>query len=372
MAKAITKARVSIANTKTKSKALGVRILHTTDMRGYGEEPVFDRLLTAKELGWALTWYSSNMDDKTGIGFAVQYLTKIGRGDEAKLVKAGGEKYFPVTLGRIAKIILNGGSLPDYAMKNFDTAFFDGKERSLAAKAEVAPRKFKEEPRLNEKNVALLEPIMVAIEKMDKKFDLTKALDGVDGAKLLKVAQFLEAEYDHAKKEVPSFDTTQAKIDKALTYHNKIVDETFKLAGKTRGAPVKVVKPRKPRKKKVISPDRLVMKVAVAPEFPELKLKSIAPKEIIGAKALWLYDTRYSKLTVLRGEALSVKGSTVINFDEGTSMSKRCGRKAALITDNVIKAGKVALRHIFDDIKTAPITFTGRLNANIILLRVEK
>ena len=97
MAKAITKTRNAINDAKSKTKALGVKIIHPLDLGFYGPEPVYDRLLTPKELGAALTWYNYNMDDKMGLTFVIQFLNDQGLTEDAKVVKAAGEKYFSVT-----------------------------------------------------------------------------------------------------------------------------------------------------------------------------------------------------------------------------------------------------------------------------------
>lgn len=352
----------------------GVKVIHPVDAIGYGKEPVYDRLLTSTELGDALTWYNYNMDEKQSIGFLVDYLNRE-KDPRGAIIKAAKKLswVFPFSLGRLAKIMLNGGILPDYAMVNFEKAMKDGLEK-LAVESVV--EEYVSVPRLNEKNVELLEPIETAIDDLDLTFDLRDYLaeQKVPQAKAAKVAKFYAKMLADAEKVISE---DPEEYETFLEYLRAVVNEASEYAG-LEDEPVvegeKVKKPRKPRKKKVVPVEKIVAHIKTLPEFPELGITGCDPKTIVGASALWVYDTKYGKLTAFRAKegGLSVKRTVVINFDEEASQSKRVGRKAAEITKNVLASGKVGLRNFFKDIKTAEIKYTGRLNSNMILLRVEK
>ena len=103
-------------------------------------------------------------------------------------------------------------------------------------------------------------------------------------------------------------------------------------------------------------------------------MKSVEPKEIIKASQLWIFNTKNRKLGVYHAQdpqGLSIKGSTVINFDEDKSVTKTL-RKPDEILPQVMKAGKVALRKVLEDIRSVEVCLTGRINKDIILLRVIK
>jgi len=129
---------------------------------------------------------------------------------------------------------------------------------------------------------------------------------------------------------------------------------------------------RKPRKKKAVSSDKLVAKLKYAKDFKELKLTSIRPTEIVGAEVLWVYNTKTRKLgkyVAEFGAQLSVKGSTIQNYDEGQSLAKTL-RKPEQKLPELLKAGKVPLRKFLEEIKATAIKLNGRINADTILLRV--
>lgn len=133
---------------------------------------------------------------------------------------------------------------------------------------------------------------------------------------------------------------------------------------------------RKPRQKKVVSSDKLVAKMAYLKEFKEpaigLSLVSIRPTDVIGAESLWIYDTKKRKVGVyyaLPNETLSVKGSTIRNFDAQRSVMKRL-RKPAEKLKELTNAGKVQLRKYLEGIKAVEQTMKGRITKDTILLRV--
>ena len=127
---------------------------------------------------------------------------------------------------------------------------------------------------------------------------------------------------------------------------------------------------RKPRKKKTLSATRLINKLKYQQEFTDLKLVSVNPEKIIGAKELWVYNTRYKTLGVYHAvnsvRGLSVKGCTIQHFDEDTSIQKTV-RKPQEVLEVL---NKRSLKKQLKNMKTKEQTMTGRINAQTILLGV--
>ena len=157
-------------------KKIGKRTLATMNKGFYGEEPVYDRLLTSKELSEALTWYNYNMDEKTGNAQLVQFLEDQGRSDDAKAAKKGGDKFFTSSLGRLARIVNMGGKLPEFAIDNFENAFTECLIRFKEANQAAPKTVYKDTPKVNERNVELAEAIQQAIDKRAPRFSLIKFL----------------------------------------------------------------------------------------------------------------------------------------------------------------------------------------------------
>jgi hypothetical protein len=121
--------------------------------------------------------------------------------------------------------------------------------------------------------------------------------------------------------------------------------------------------------------EKLVAKVKFQKDFAPLKLVSIPPAQIVKAKSLWVYNTKYKQLTVYHAvddKGLGIKGTTITNFDTASSMTKRLGWKVEETLQAVLARGKIAVRKIMsEDLKKlSPMVAKGRLNENSILLRV--
>ena len=129
---------------------------------------------------------------------------------------------------------------------------------------------------------------------------------------------------------------------------------------------------RKPRKTKPKTADKLVSKMKFQKEHTELKIVSIDPSKIIGAKELWVFNTKYNVLSHYWSEqGLSVKGTTLQGVDESRSQQKKLRKPAdtlPLITGSTPKAAERA----FDNLKTKEAKPNGRINEFIIILRAIK
>lgn len=351
--------------------AIGKTVIKSLNLNFYGPEPIYDRLITGKELEDALTWYNYNIDYKDAFKFLLIYLNQKGDANITKKVKEAGDKFFPFTLGKIARLILNGATLPDYAYEWMTSGLNEGIVKYNRSKLEIV--KYDTPGKLNETNATMMDKIMTIIENNSK----DNAIPILEEAKATpktahKVVEFLTEE---AKKTVIYLTNEEEKKLYIRAVDGVLSDVMVYLGGektenKPKATPIK--KPRKPRAKKVIPAEKKVSKVKYLKEFPELGLKSIDPKDIIGKSALWYYDVRYQKLVVVRkANGLEVKGTTVI-FDEKISESKKIGRKTKETLDIVLKGGKVALKKVFENIKTGNVEVTGRLSENTILLKVEK
>ena len=129
---------------------------------------------------------------------------------------------------------------------------------------------------------------------------------------------------------------------------------------------------KKARVKKAPSREKVIAKLKYAKTHTELKIVSINPAEIVGASELWIYNTKYRKLGKYVAEAyktLSVKGTSIVNFDEGKSVCKTL-RKPEEQLKEFARAGKVQLRKFLDDIKATESKMNGRMNSDIVLLKV--
>jgi len=164
------------------------------------------------------------------------------------------------------------------------------------------------------------------------------------------------------KEGYSNFKKTELK--KLVAYCDQVIMDGLKIAGAA-------TKSRKPRKRKEKTPDQLVAKMKLCVEFAELNLKSVKPREIIGAMALWVYNTKTRKLGCYHAEdagGFSVKGTSLTNFNETKSVQKKL-RKPEVTLPEVLNGGKVYLRSAMENIRAVESALTGRINDDTILVR---
>lgn len=179
---------------------------------------------------------------------------------------------------------------------------------------------------------------------------LTAAVDKMD-------EQYVEA-YKHYR--AADFKRHFAFLDSIQT----AIDQYRQVKKATKKARVK----RAPNKEKVVS------KLKYLKEEKTLKLVSINPVDIIGAQELWCYNTKTRKLYKYIADSLTgplgVKGTSIINFDTTKSVGKTL-RKPDEKLKEFAKATKVQLRKFLDEIKATETVGNGRMNSDIVLLKVQ-
>jgi hypothetical protein len=129
---------------------------------------------------------------------------------------------------------------------------------------------------------------------------------------------------------------------------------------------------KKARVKKSPTKEKLVAKLKYAKQDAVLKLVSINPVDIIGAQELWVYNTKTRKLGQYMSSTsagLAVKGTSIENYT-AKSASKTLRKPEAQLAE-FMKAGKVQLRKYMDTIKATETLLNGRINADVLLLKVQ-
>lgn len=150
-----------------------------------------------------------------------------------------------------------------------------------------------------------------------------------------------------------------------VQYYADIIRDADRLAKNVKAT-------RKPRKKKVITAEKQVGKMKFKTRDDTFKIQSINPESIVGSAQLWVFNTKTRKLGVYVAQdasGLSVKGCTIKGFDLNKSVSKKARKPNDVIT-KVLSGGKVALRHVLDDMRAKESKLNGRINMDTVLLKV--
>jgi hypothetical protein len=139
------------------------------------------------------------------------------------------------------------------------------------------------------------------------------------------------------------------------------------------GAYVQIKKvERKPRKTRVVPPEKKAAKFKHALEFAELKLKGLPAASLVDKAEAWLYDTKKRKLIhVVADEyakVFTVKSNSIIGFSTAETQQKTV-RKPADVLKALGAAGKPAARKIYKDLTTTETPFNGRGTENLMILK---
>jgi hypothetical protein len=118
------------------------------------------------------------------------------------------------------------------------------------------------------------------------------------------------------------------------------------------------------------APDEIVKKVLYLEKDPETGVASIKPEKLLGASELWVYNVKTRKLGCYRAtspEGLSVKGTTILNYDEKTSTAKMLRVPKKQVRE--FMAGKAKwMCNYWNAIKTVPQKIPPRLNRDTLIL----
>jgi len=155
------------------------------------------------------------------------------------------------------------------------------------------------------------------------------------------------------------------ELKKLHDFFQKIIDDSKLWADHLK-------KIKAPRKKKVKTVDQLTQRLKYMKTDTELHLTSIDPTKLIGASEAWIFNVKTRRVDhyfANDNDAISVKGSTLQNINETTSIAKKI-RKPLEVSKNIVMGTSRSATKYFDSIKTKPIKSTGRLNEFSIILRV--
>lgn len=328
----------------------------------------------------ALNWYNYFYDAGESQKWLVSYLEANADSQPAykamiKPISNAPSWRISRTYGTIALLLTRGWSFPEDVMKRFNqhiTSVYEAYKPKKSSEALggrfVSVYERTKEKAAVESTVLLDDYIdsMLAGEKLTPFYDsLVSNKANPATAKMIKL-KVLDILKDFDAPDINETLSKKAVRDRKQFYQGILTDvDRFTFNKKT-------TRVRKTRKTRVKTADKVVAKVKYCKEFTELKLVSISPEKVIKASSLWTYNTKYKQLAVYNAKddnGLSIKGTTILNYNEETSIVKRL-RKPDAITKEVLSLGKVPLRQLMGKLSTSASKARGRLNEDTVLLRV--
>lgn len=356
------------------------------DLVYMGKEPILKEI-SANELNSlvsplskALGWYHYVHSHDQGQDWLIQWM-KINSytTDDIKSIRACKNWDIMSAAYWISRMALNGAVLDDAMVAKMDTYIKNG---VIKGKERIAEELADEKPKVNiqARVSAKIDALMDKVEELvDTYFEYDIIKESmydflIKNEATAAAANYIKEQLTPAFNEMFDPDPqVKEAFGKRLKYwqttYQAFMDDLDRFLNNK-----KAVKVRAPRAKKAKPISKLVEKVQFQKEDTSLKIVSVNPAELIGAKSVWLYNTKYRSLSALHArtnDGLTVKGTTLIGYDEETAISKKL-RKPEDTIKELLGAGKVALRKIMDDIKTAPGKPNGRINSNTIILKVLK
>ena len=128
---------------------------------------------------------------------------------------------------------------------------------------------------------------------------------------------------------------------------------------------------RKPRAVKAPNKEKLIAKLKFKLNDDRYKLVSIKPEECLQALELWVFNTKTRKLGCYVASdqaALSIKGTTIINFNENKSIAKTLRKPEEQLRDSR-NLPKTKMRKLYEGVNSIETKLNGRINDDIILLK---
>jgi len=402
MATAAKKAPVKKANTgktvagvKIAKKKVSVRRAHLADEKYTGGEPQWDteRALAMSDADFdhhlrrSFYYYNYHFTVKDLKPDFIKWLQEqkhftVSKTDLSKVIKS---RWVPITACSIIAAHGVGMPLKPRALQYLETAVRDVVEKysqyneeddqPVAVETKTVYKQPTIQDRLNEKTAATIGELEGHYDDLAqiKFYEFLVAQNVPQGqlGKIEKVYAERRAELELAQSKTDEQLTEGYKHLKAADFkkHYAWFDELQKAIEQYRGVK-KATK--KARVKKSPTKEKLVAKLKYAKQDAVLKLVSVNPVDIIGAQELWVYNAKTRKLgqyIASNSLGLAIKGTSIENYTD-KSVSKTLRKPEQQLAD-FMKAGKVQLRKYMDTIKATETLLNGRINADVILLKVQ-
>jgi len=353
----------------------------------------YEKALSGGEPSWkngetsltrALNWYNYHSDTKESKKFTLSYLKEIKASKtDIELLEKVSDDHFQ-NLGFVCRMKLRGAPL-DEKNEEWITSFIDKLKLKVKPVVEVVTQtnvisiqervEYKAKEYIGEIEGAIDDCLFVHDFTLTTPYELMQGL-GVKGAHTSHIIKFFQkrlGEIDEAiKGKDADLKEAYSHLAKPLLkeyskFLNSIITDAGKLAHNAKLT-------RKPRKAKAKPVDKVISKLQFKKEDNGFKIASINPTDIVGCSSLWVFNTKTRKLGIyaaIDAGGLSVKGTTITNFNESTSIQKTI-RKPNDVLPKVLSGGKIVLKKLLSEINATEQTLTGRINTDIILLRVIK
>ena len=344
-----------------------------------GDEPTFKNSYTQSDYARALSWYHAQATLSEAREYIETYLKNTGRTADLKKFKSVPDNWVPTTAAWIARMINRGIKVFENSQEYLERKLIETLEKHASNNTqEVKVEKVNVisiQDRIRDKASDIIGDVEEMIDKNEtfSLYDWLKANE-IPATYAPRIAAYYAPVLGELIEASEGLDPqlkegyrhfSKKQLEQRIMFFNTLIEDAERYSDTTKKARV----PRKPR---TVSVEKKLKNFKYQKEDNNYKIASINPEKIIGCQELWTFNTKYKTLTVFRAldrGGLQVKGTSIINYDEKNSVTKRTGRKPEVFVDKVLNGGKVVLRKLTDELKNdAPLAY--RINENTILLKV--
>lgn len=333
------------------------------DQSIYGDEPTFDGPVDRIALMHAFNWYNYFGDAKEDRKWIWKYMETNGYSKEDIRLYKSNDSKSSLHHCNVARMLLRGAefehNLDSHIKETIDTA----------PKTEIIVSK-------SHNNIVIeywdgeLDKFYTNYKPLEIEFDINRYnRSDIQDAKVYYTSLLDELNTISSDTEIKEGykHLTRVKLRNYIQFVQAIVD---KLSEKK----VRKIVVRKPRKKKEKTKAANVKKVKYLQFSKKLEMESISATEIVSSSVVYCYNETFNKIVVYHaksGELLTIRGSTITNFDPAKSFEKRI-RKAKAIAAKVKTEPRKRLESIVEAIKSKSGQPSGRITSKTLLLRTFK
>ena len=282
-------------------------------------------------------------------------------------------------LGKVSYLINTNTPISDQLENTFTNGIFELIDTIIAQESEKSIVIDEDKIDAKTKNLFKYTQIFNELDQLykdeDQKTKILKVF--TDHKPPLNIIQMIndhyQEDYDQYTKDLQQKRLPKTYKDISLTYQTftqNVLEVT-----KTQLTVAKNIKTsiRKPRKKKIIPHSKLVEKLNYLKQDDSTGMVSINPESIIGATSLIIYNTKTRKVGIFyaNNNGLSVKGTTIVNFDESSSVMKTL-RKPNEQLPELITGTKKKIEKAFENVRSVKTSLKGRINGDILILKTFK
>lgn len=346
----------------------------------YGDEP---KGITPGDhyntrLAVAFNWYNQEKDKKDARNFLRYYIQSKNK-TAVKLFDQVPDQKIDNTFGWLSRLVMTGSVLsPEHQQRldQYTATLLNYKPKKATVSLETIKR-----PHVRENMEEKVKEYLGNLEgELDTPNDLNLFQDlqlkNIPAPYLPYLSQFIARK---ASEFIDVYESDSPDIKEGYSNFNKRrLTSTLKLLAQWKEDIAKYEQfkkaNRKPKARKTKSPVEQVSKLKFLKESPELEIKSIQPTELVGASQIWIYNTKYKRLSVYRSESsqgIQVKGTILQNYDPEICEQKAL-RKPKEVLKKVLDSGKVQLRKILSELNTKDLPVNGRINEECLLIRAVK